>query len=230
MFIRSRIVTTTAALTLAAAAGAVCASVPAANAASVACGSGCMAIAAQSWGLNDVSSVASGIAGTGQDVILARAAEFSAEDFMLEDIGTVAALYGVGIVGSAVGETWPSDEAYEYIYAPDGVWSGLCLGVAATAVNGTAVSLQTCGISAKTLWVALSVDRVGSYQPLITATDTVTSTPYVLTAGSSLGAVLTTEELYLAAGTVAPSQMWANRFGVYYPYRIGSAALRQPAA
>jgi hypothetical protein len=217
MFIRSRIITTTAALTLAAAAAGV-AGTSVANAATPACGSACMAIAAQSWGLNDVSSVASGIAGTGQDIILARAAEFSAEDFMLEDIGTVADLYEVGIVGSALGETWPSDEAYEYMYAPGGVPSYLCLGVAATAVNGTAVSLQPCGTSARTLWVALSVDRAGSYQPLITATDTVTSTPYVLTAGASLGAVLTTEEMYLAAGTVAPSQMWANRFGVYYPY------------
>jgi hypothetical protein len=224
MFMRSRIIaTTTATLMLAAAAVAACASSPAANAATVACGSDCMALAAESWGLNDVTSASSGTAGTGQDIILARAAEFSAEDFVVRYEGTVASFYSDGILGPAVGETWPSDLVLEYQFAPGGVPSSLCLGVAATAANGTAVSLQPCGSSAKVLWVPLFADHIGSYQPLINGSDTVTSTPYVLTAGSSLGDVLTTEELYLAAGTVAQSQMWTNRFGVYYPYLPGRA-------
>jgi hypothetical protein len=28
-------------------------------------------------------------------------------------------------------------------------------------------------------------------------------------------------EMYLSAGSVAPTQMWENRFGVYYPYQLG---------
>jgi hypothetical protein len=178
-----------------------------------------MALAAQSWGPNYVTSDPGG-ATAGQDVILARAAEFSAEDFMLRDQGTVARFDGSGILGPAVSQTWPSDEVYEYQYAPDGVPTTLCLGVAVTAANGTAVSLQPCGTSARELWVALSADRIGSYQPLINASDTITSTPYVLTAGQ-VGGVLTTTEMYLSAGSVAPSQMWENRFGVYYPYQLG---------
>jgi hypothetical protein len=216
MVIRSRVVTGVAALLLA---GGAAAAAPAANAATLACGSGCLALAAQSWGLNYVSSDPGG-ATAGQDIILARAAEFSAEDFKLWDVGTVADFYSAGIVGAAVGQTWPSDEVYEYQYAPDGVPASLCLGLAVTAANGTAVSLQPCGISAKTLWIALSADRIGGYQPLISGTDTVTSAPYVLTAGQ-VGGVLTTTEMYLAAGSVAPSQMWENRSGVYYPYKLG---------
>jgi hypothetical protein len=96
----------------------------------------------------------------------------------------------------------------------------LCLGLAATAANGTGVSLQTCGTSVRMAWIALSADRIGNYQPLINASDTVTSTPYVLTAGQ-VGGVLTTTEMYLSAGSVAPTQMWENRFGVYYPYQLG---------
>jgi hypothetical protein len=154
-----------------------------------------------------------GSATAGQDIILARAAEFSAEDFMLWDGGTVAVFYNAGVLGSAVGRTWPSDELYEYQYAPDGVPGTLCLGLAVTAANGTAVSLQPCGTSARVLWIALSADRIGSYQPLVNGSDTVTSTPYVLTAGQ-VGGILTTTEMYLVAGSVAPSQMWENRFGV----------------
>jgi hypothetical protein len=212
---RSRIVTGIAALLLAGGAGALA---PAADAATLACGSGCMALAAQSWGLNYVTSDP-GSATAGQDIILARAAEFSAEDFMLLDQGTVASFYADGILGPAVGQTWPSDEVYEYQYAPDGVLTTLCLGLAVTAANGTAVSLQPCGTSARTLWIALAADRIGSYQPLVSGSDTVTGTPYVLTAGQ-VGGILTTTEMYLAAGSVAPSQMWDNRFGVYYPYQL----------
>jgi hypothetical protein len=222
MVMRSRIVAGVAALLLAggvAVAAVAAVAAPAANAATVACGSGCMALAAQSWGLNYVSSNP-GSATAGQDVILARAAEFSAEDFKLQDLGTVAPFYAAGIVGPAVGQTWPSDEVYEYLYAPNGVWTTLCLGVAVTAANGTAVSLQPCGTTARTLWIALAADRIGSYQPLINGTDTVISTPDVLTAGQ-VGGILTTTELSLAAGSIAPSQMWQNRSGVYYPYRLG---------
>lgn len=176
-----------------------------------------MALAAQSWGLNYVTSDPGG-ATAGQGIILARTAEFSAEDFMLRDEGTVASFYSDGILGPAVGQTWPSDELYEYQYAPDGMQTTLCLGLAVTAANGTAVSLQPCGSSARVLWIALSTDRIGSYQPLINGSDTVTSTPYVLTAGQ-VGGVLTTTEMYLSAGSIAPSQMWESRFGVYYPYQ-----------
>ena len=217
MVIRNKIVAGVAALLLAGGAGA--AAAPAAHAATPACGSGCLALAAQSWGPNYVTSDPGG-ATAGQDVILARAAEFSAEDFKLQDYGTVASFYSAGFVGPAVGLTWPSDEVYGYQYAPGGVPTTLCLGLAATAANGTAVSLQTCGTSARMAWIALSADRIGNYQPLINASDTVTSTPYVLTAGQ-VGGVLTTTEMYLSAGSVAPSQMWENRPGVYYPYQLG---------
>ncbi len=76
-------------------------------------------------------------------------------------LGAVATLYADGIVGPAVGLTWPSDNAYEYEYTPDGTPSGLCMGVAVTAANGTPVTLQPCGITAKTVWITLSIDTIG---------------------------------------------------------------------
>jgi hypothetical protein len=227
MWNRSAILATAVTLTLAAGAGAAASTVLPADAASLACGSGCMAIAAQSWGLNYVTAVNGGGAGTvGQGAILARAVETDSEDFKLEYLAPASTFYADGIVGPAVGTTWPSDPMYEYQYAPGGVPSSPCLGVSDTAVNGTAVTLQECGVSAKTLWLALSVDSIGGYQPLVSGTDTVTGAPYVLTAGA-VGAALTTEQLSLAAGTFAPSQMWQNRTGVYRPYRILPAPTRK---
>jgi hypothetical protein len=222
MATRNRIITSAAALILAAGAGAAAiAAVPAANAATVACGSSCMALTAQSWGPGDVTSVASGIASTGQSVILARAAEFYQEDFILLKLGTAGALYSNGKLGAGVGETWPSDQVYEYLYAPGGELSTDCLGIATAAENGSPVVLMPCGISGdRVFWIALAEDGSGSYQPLISGGDSLTSNPYVLTAGA-LGAGLTTTELSRADGIVAPSQMWASRSGVYYPYQLG---------
>ena len=46
------------------------------------------------------------------------------------------------------------DPAFELEYAPYGVQSGLCAGVGATAAQGAKVSLQPCGVSSKTVWIA----------------------------------------------------------------------------
>src|SRR5205814_7569329 len=48
----------------------------------------------------------------------------------------------------------PNDPAIELEYAPFGVDSGLCLGTATTAIHGEGVSLQPCGLSSKTVWIA----------------------------------------------------------------------------
>ena len=41
----------------------------------------------------------------------------------------------------------------ELEYSPFGVDSGLCVGVAATAAAKEGVTLQPCGVSAKTVWI-----------------------------------------------------------------------------
>jgi hypothetical protein len=210
MYLGSRILAGLATLTLAGAAAG--AAVPTADAATTACGSSCVALVSQEWGAGYVSSVA-GLDARGRHVILAAAGAYPAEDFQLEYVAPVALLYTDGIVGSAVGTTWPSDDAYEYQYTPDGNDTGLCLGTAATAVNGTGIGLETCGVNASTLWITLSGDYAHGYEPLINGTDTNATTPYVLTAGA-VGDTLTTQELYQVGDAIAPAQMWRNRSGV----------------
>ena len=155
----------------------------------------------------DVAAVSGGMAQVGQKVILS-AAGLSAEDFILLNEGTVQDFYNAGIIGPAVGLTWPKNTVYEFEYAPAGVQSGLCLGTPKTAADGVAADLENCGVNAQTTWIPLTIDDIGGFEPVINGTDTNVNTPFVLTAGSSAGAKLTTHKLNLVAGTFDPAEMW----------------------
>jgi hypothetical protein len=120
---------------------------------------------------------------------------------------------------------YPNDFAFEVEYSPYGVDSGLCVGVPTTAVNDTYVSLQPCGVSAKTVWVQ-DVDNatgfVGSYTPFINGSDTNFSHPYVLDYPHNSfptdmpRAQLITNELQLNAHhqIVQDTQEWSENFGI----------------
>jgi hypothetical protein len=136
----------------------------------------------------------------GQPVILFRTSNTDpAEDFVPSIQGTTADFYAAGLVSSAValhygciaGGNFPNcglngvdDPAIELEYAPFGVDSGLCVGVAATATQGEGVTLQPCGVSAKTVWIIDTNDSPatlrGGYVPLINGSDTNFSHPFVL--------------------------------------------------
>ncbi|MGO8893030.1 MAG: hypothetical protein ACLQB1_25575 [Streptosporangiaceae bacterium] len=103
----------------------------------------------------------------GQPIILFRASNFDpAEDFSLSYQGLVSDFFAAGLVSATTelhyggGSTLPSgvktadDPAFEVEYSPYGVQSGLCVGVGATAAQGGKVSLQPCGVSSKTVWIA----------------------------------------------------------------------------
>jgi hypothetical protein len=138
---------------------------------------------------------------TGQPIILFRTSNTDpAEDFAPSVQGTTADFYAAGLVSSAValhygciaGGNFPNcgingvdDPAWEFEYAPFGVDSGLCVGVAATATAKEGVTLQPCGVSAKTVWIEDDNDSPATastgYVPLINGSDTNFSHPFVLT-------------------------------------------------
>ena len=117
--------------------------------------------------------------------------------------GTTAHFYATGLVGAAVaqhygcipGVNFPdcygqtavavNDPAFKIEYTPHGVDSGLCMGVASTAVQEEGVTLQPCGVSAKTVWIADIFDSPSTlfngYIPLINGSDTNFSQPFMLT-------------------------------------------------
>ncbi len=78
---------------------------------------------------------------------------------------------------------YPDLYAWEIQYAPYGVDSGLCVGVASTAVSGEKVTLQPCGVSSKTVWITDTVNAAGwgsKYVPVINGSDSNFSQPFVL--------------------------------------------------
>ena len=78
---------------------------------------------------------------------------------------------------------YPDLYAWEIEYAPDGVDSGLCVGLASTAVSGEGVTLQPCGVTSKTVWITDTVNAAGwhdNYLPVINGSDDNFSQPFVL--------------------------------------------------
>jgi hypothetical protein len=177
----------------------------------------------------------------GQPQILFRTANFDpALDYTVSYQGLVSDFYAANLVsaevdlhyggGATLGKgTFPDDAAFEVQYDPYGVDSGLCAGVAATAVSGEKVTLQPCGVSSKTLWIVDSADTIrGGYVPLINGSDTNFSQPYVLTyPGAAYPTDMPRPELYVSNltgeqgangqpifGTVNSNQLFGADFGV----------------
>ena len=153
----------------------------------------------------------------GQPNILFRTANYDpALDWTFAFQGTVADFYAAGLVDAATalhygciaGVNFPDCPfnvtsitppntttgaissnylAVENEYAPFGVDSGLCMGVAATAFSDEGVTLQPCGVSAKTVWILDTLDQqftaawAHGYIPLINGSNTNFSQPFVLT-------------------------------------------------
>jgi hypothetical protein len=176
----------------------------------------------------------------GQPLIMYRASHIDpGEDFTVSFQGRVSDFYSAGLVTTwlarrygglgcqlyrpATGtcrKHYPNDHAYEIEYTPLGVDSGLCVGLPATVGNGTPVSLQPCGVSARTVWVVdLANSTSGSifrrYAPLINGSQADSRHLYVLTyPGRSRQ--LTTQALQQSGhrGPVVNSQQWSADLGV----------------
>jgi hypothetical protein len=121
---------------------------------------------------------------------------------------------------------YPDVYAYEIEYAPLGAGSGLCVGTPAAARDGTPVSLQPCGVSARTVWVVDLVHSVGPrtrhpFAPLINGSESGFILPWVLTytggpqqAGTSWRRLATrTLRMPAHSRTVMASQLWGAGFG-----------------
>lgn len=190
----------------------------------------------------------------GQPQILFRTSSNDpAEDYTVTDQGTVQDWYEAGLISAAVAlhygcvqgsGSWEFNQcptnaenlpAFELQYSPYGVDSGLCAGVAATAWSGEKVTLQSCGVSSKTVWIAdTSPDDVGgpfnNYAPAINGSNTNFSQPLVLTYPTSAYPTdMPRPELYVSnlsglqgvdsplpdPGTVNSNQLFGADYGVY---------------
>jgi len=253
MSVKSKVFAAAATLTLVGGVGvAGLATAGAANAATPSCGGSCIDVFSHQFGtFADPSFVMDSfkqgdVAGT--PVILFRTSNSDpAEDFTVSNEGLVSQFYALGLVspevdlqfgcnaslgatttcaGTGQGDYW----AYEFMYSPYGVQTGLCTGVAATAVNGEHVTLQPCGVSSKTLWIAVTwVHRhdsianplTGFADPLVNGSDTNFSSPYSLTYGGSSyptdtprPPLYTSTLLGFSNGAFNTNQLWSAVGGV----------------
>ncbi len=180
----------------------------AATAATPTCGQTCIDIFSYEFGNHSTPNYILDVQGQGligQPIILSSASDNNpGEDFRLVSDSTVATLYAAHMVTAALalhygcipkvnfpdcfGQTKyaVNDPAFQIEYAPGGAFSGLCVGVAGTAVQGEGVTLQSCGASSKTVWVVDQYDQpvdffFHGYAPAINGSDTNFSQPFVLT-------------------------------------------------
>jgi len=219
MSVKSKVFAAAATLTLVGGAGvAALATAGAANAATPSCGGSCIDIFSHQFGsFADPQFVMDSYKQgdqAGTPVILFRTSDADpAEDFTVDEEGAVSEFFAANLVSAAValqygcynGGTFgvcdgPGQAdywAYEVMYSPYGVQTGLCVGVAATAVAGEKVTLQPCGVSGKTVWIAVNDSPYGTTVPsgtnepenpighfaeaLVNGSDTNFSAPYALT-------------------------------------------------
>jgi len=222
-----------------------------AAAATPSCGHDCIDIFSRAFGThrtpNFVMDVLRQGAKVGQPIILFRTSNTDpAEDIVPSIQGTTADFFAAGLVSAAValhygcipggnfpncGVTGVDDPAIELEYAPFGVDSGLCVGVAATATAKEGVTLQPCGVSAKTVWILDINDSPATlnrgYIPLINGSDSNFSHPFVLTYPSNgFPTDRPRPQLFVnnltgfshgigtPIGSVNDTQLWGANFGV----------------
>jgi len=240
MSIKSKVLAAAATLTLVggvAVTGALTAGT--ASAATPSCGSACVNIFSKDFGTfrspNFTVDVWRQAAKVGQPIILFKTSNSDpALDFTVSFQGTVSDFCAAGIVTHFTCYRWADLPAFEIEYAPFGVQSGLCMGVPTTAFQGEKVSLAPCGVSSKTVWIVDALDSIlaahnGPYAPLINASNTNFSHPYVLTypkngyptdiprpqlTVTNLTGFSQTVAPFLAiVGTVDSNQLWGATFG-----------------
>jgi hypothetical protein len=214
-----------------------------ASAATPSCGRNCIDIFSRAFGTHRTPGYVMDVlrqgAKVGQPIILFRTSNTDpAEDFVPSIQGTTSDFFAAGLVSAAVNLHYgggavgfPDDPAIELEYAPFGVDSGLCTGVAATATAKEGVTLQPCGVSAKTVWIIDTNDSPvtlrGGYVPLINGSDTNFSHPFVLTyPGNGFPTDKPRPQLFVSnltgfshgigtpIGSVNDTQLWGANFGV----------------
>jgi hypothetical protein len=180
MSFKTKVLAAAAVLTLAGGAG-LAGATSTASAATPSCGSSCVNTYPQEYAGQSLQAPQNVLdvyrqgEKVGQPVILFRSSNADpAEDWTVADQGPASDFYAAGLLspvlalhygctpgavvsinGSQVAcsPAAQDETAYQLEYAPFGVESGLCMGIATTAAAGVHVALEPCGVSSKTVWL-----------------------------------------------------------------------------
>src|SRR5215472_648256 len=217
MSIKSKMFAAAAVLTLAgglSAAGAV-----AANAATPQCGNRCLTPKSAAYP-GFVEAVLFGIPLRGVPTIVSPAAGWNpGEDFTIPTGHPMPAsyFYANGMVSAAVASHYggPGYVALQLEYAPYGKPTGLCSGIATTAYQDEALSLQPCSTPDTTVWILDFKDsQIPNDYSIINASTTDFTHPFVMTILGNPADQLVTpiilQHLIGNPGNVPAKQMWTT--------------------
>jgi len=160
-----------------------------ASAATTACGPGCIEVFSPEFGTHGdprfVEAVLRGVARVGQPMILRRASNSDPSEDLRPRGGLVSDFHAAGMVSAAVHRHYGDLRAAQLEYAPSGVGSDLCVGLARTAYENEPLTLQPCSVPGTTVWIVDTVDApttaADGYSPLVNASTKSFTHPFAMT-------------------------------------------------
>jgi hypothetical protein len=202
-----------------------------ASAATPECGPTCISIFSRELGTyaqpRFVEAVLGGVATVGQPVVLKAASSSDpSEDLMVHREGLVSDFFAAGMVSADVNNHFGNLGAAQIEYAPLGVGSDLCVGVATTAFQNEGLTLQPCSVPARTVWIVDTADSPGTaldgYFPLVNGSTTDFSRPFAMhyprnaeATGDPTPQILVRRLQFRSnEQTVPDRQLWGTHFGV----------------
>ena len=221
MSIKSKVIAAAAVLTLA---GGLCAAeTAAANAATPQCGNNCLTPRSAAYS-GFVETVLFGIPLRGVPTIVSPAAGWNpGEDFIVPAGGPMPASYfsANGMLSAAVASHFvgPTYAAVQIEYAPYGKPSGLCSGIATTAYQDEALSLQPCSTPDTTVWILDFGDsQIPRHFSIINGSTTDFVHPVVMTILGNPAHQLVTpiilQHLIGNPGNVPANELWSTAVGM----------------
>ena len=159
-----------------------------ASAATPACGSQCGSIFSRELGTyaqpSVVEGVLQGVANVGQPVILKQASGSDPSEDIIPHRGLVSAFYAAGMVSADVNKHYGNLLGVQQEYAPYGVGTGLCVGLASIAYQNEGLTLQPCSIPGRTVWIIDTPDSPATaatgYFPIVNASTTKFERPFAM--------------------------------------------------
>jgi hypothetical protein len=198
------------------------------SAATPTCGQGCISVFSRELGSyahpNYVEDILGGEATVGQPVGLKRASSSDPSEDILPIAGSVSDFYTAGMVSAEVNRQYGDLMAVQQVYAPFGVSSGLCVGLAIIAFQNEGLTLQPCSVPATTVWIVdpkLSPTTPG-YFPIINGSTTDFSRPFamdlpqdeVVSGQQSLQMQTRHLQFLTQEKTLPERQLWGAHFGL----------------
>jgi len=158
------------------------------EAATPACGPGCISIFSRALGTYDqpnvVETVLGGVAQVGQPVILSPASSADPSQDLMPRPGLVSQFHAAGMVSDDVDHHYGDLRAAQIEYSPHGDRTGLCVGLASAAHQNQGLTLQPCTTPGTTVWIIDTADSPGTisdgFFPLVNGSTTNFTHPFAM--------------------------------------------------